>query len=36
VLEAIRKHDAAAARNAMRRHLANAERQRLRMLRDET
>jgi polyphosphate kinase 2 (PPK2 family) len=36
LLEAIRKHDAAAARNAMRRHLANAERQRLRMLRDET
>jgi DNA-binding FadR family transcriptional regulator len=36
VLEAIRKHDASAARNAMRRHLANAERQRLKMLRDET
>lgn len=36
VLEAIRERDGPAARKAMRRHLANAERQRLKMLRDET
>jgi len=36
VLEAIRQRDAGAARKAMRRHLANAERQRLRMLCDKT
>jgi DNA-binding FadR family transcriptional regulator len=34
VLEAIRRHDAGAARRAMRRHLANAERQRLKLLQD--
>lgn len=36
VLEAIRRRDAAAARRAMRQHLANAERQRMRLLRAVT
>ena len=36
ILEAIRRHDPAAARRAMRAHLRNAERQRMVMLRKST